>query len=136
MSGVNKAILIGNLGKDPELRFTPGGQAVANFSIATNEKWTDKAGVKQEKTEWHRIVAWGKTAELCGEFLKKGREVYIEGKIQTREWNNKDGVKQYTTEIVAQNVTFLSGKSDGGSRGGDEFAQPAPLPSSDSDIPF
>ena len=135
MSGVNKAILIGNLGKDPELRFTPGGQAVANFSVATNEKWTDKAGVKQEKTEWHRIVAWGKTAELCGEYLKKGREVYIEGKIQTREWNNKDGVKQYTTEIVAQNVTFLSGKSDGGPRGKDEFAQPAPVPSSDSD-PF
>ena len=88
MAGLNKVMLIGNLGKDPEVRYTPSGQAVANFNIATNESWTDKAGQKQERTEWHRIVVWGKAAELCGEYLSKGRQVYIEGKLQTREWTN------------------------------------------------
>ena len=117
-SGVNKVILIGNLGKDPEVRYTPGGQAVANFNIATNESWTDKAGQKQERTEWHRIVVWGKTAELCGEYLSKGRQVYLEGKLQTREWTNKEGVKQYTTEVVANQVTFLQGGERGPGGGG------------------
>jgi single-strand DNA-binding protein len=116
--GVNKVILIGNLGVDPEVRFTPGGQAVANFRIATNESWTDKQGQKQERTEWHRIVVWGKLAELCGEYLKKGRQAYVEGRLQTREWTDKEGKKNYTTEIVANTVQFLGG--GGGGRGGGE----------------
>lgn len=111
--GVNKVILIGNLGKDPEVRFTPSGAAVANFSIATNESWTDKSGQKQERTEWHRIVVWGKTAENCAKFLQKGRQVYIEGRLQTRSWDDKEGKKQYMTEIVANSVVFLGG---GGAR--------------------
>ena len=115
MGAVNKAILVGNLGKDPELRFTPGGQAVANFTVATNEAWTDKGGEKKERVEWHRIVAFGKLAETCGEHLNKGRQVYVEGRLQTREWTNKEGAKQYTTEIVADTVVFLGQKtSDAG----------------------
>ena len=106
---VNKAIVIGNLGKDPEVRFTPGGQAVANFSVATNESWKDKNGQAQERTEWHRIVVWGKLAELCGEYLKKGRSAYVEGRLQTREWTDKENRRQFTTEVVAQNVVFLGG---------------------------
>src|SRR5713226_3738935 len=132
-SGVNKVILIGNLGKDPEVRYTPGGQAVANFTIATNEAWTDKQGQKQERTEWHRIVVWGKTAENCGEYLSKGRQVYIEGRLQTREWTNKEGAKQYTTEVVANQVLFLQGGERGqrgakGSSGGggEDFGPPPP----------
>ena len=136
-SGVNKVILVGNLGKDPEVRYTPGGAAVANFTIATNENWTDKQGQKQERTEWHRIVVWGKAAELCGEYLSKGRQVYIEGRLQTREWNNKEGVKQYTTEVVANpvgGVVFLSGGERGagggrgrpGAAGEDGFGAPPP----------
>ncbi|NVJ19024.1 single-stranded DNA-binding protein, partial [Myxococcus sp. AM010] len=107
--GVNKVILIGNLGADPEVRFTPGGQAVANFRIATSESWVDKNGQKQERTEWHRIVVWGKLAELCGEYLKKGRQCYVEGRLQTREWTDKENRKNYTTEVVANAVTFLGG---------------------------
>ena len=134
-SGVNKVILVGNLGKDPEVRYTPSGQAVANFTIATNENWTDKQGQKQERTEWHRIVVWGKVAELCGEYLSKGRQVYIEGRLQTRDWTNKEGVKQYTTEVVANpvgGVVFLSGGDRGarGAKGGgapaEEFGAPPP----------
>lgn len=115
--GVNKVILIGNLGADPEVRFTPGGQAVANFRIATNESWTDKSGQKQERTEWHRIVVWGKLAELCGEYLKKGRQAYVEGRLQTREWTDKEGKKNYTTEVVANTVQFLGGGGGGGGGG-------------------
>ncbi|MFP2911301.1 single-stranded DNA-binding protein [Pyxidicoccus sp. 3LFB2] len=111
--GVNKVILIGNLGADPEVRFTPGGQAVANFRIATSESWTDKNGQKQERTEWHRIVVWGKLAELCGEYLKKGRQCYVEGRLQTREWTDKENRKNYTTEVVANAVTFLGGRDAG-----------------------
>jgi single-strand DNA-binding protein len=147
--GVNKAIILGNLGKDPEVRFTPGGQAVANFTIATNESWKDKNGQQQERTEWHRIVVWGKLAELCGEYLKKGRQAYVEGRIQTREWQDKEGKKNYTTEIVANQVQFL-GSRDGAGGGrvqtnGQEFAPPpgddmGPPPSggggADEDIPF
>lgn len=117
--GVNKVILIGNLGADPEVRFTPGGQAVANFRIATSESWQDKNGQKQERTEWHRIVVWGKLAELCGEYLKKGRQCYIEGRLQTREWTDKENKKNYTTEVVANTVQFL-GSRDGASAGGGE----------------
>src|SRR4051812_15717279 len=113
--GVNKVILIGNLGADPEVRFTQGGQAVANFRIATTDSWKDKNGQQQERTEWHRIVVWGKLAELCGEYLKKGRQCYVEGRLQTREWTNKDGQKQWTTEVVAQQVTFLGGRPEGAS---------------------
>src|SRR5216110_1532381 len=121
---VNKVILIGNLGRDPEVRYTPSGQAVANFTVATNEAWTDKAGQKQERTEWHRIVVWGKLAELCGEYLNKGRQVYVEGRLQTREWTNKEGAKQFTTEVVANQVVFLSG----GERGqGRSSSRPAPM---------
>jgi len=122
--GVNKVMLLGNLGRDPEVRFTPSGQAVANFTIATNESWTDKSGQKQEKTEWHRIVVWGKLAELCGEYLKKGRQAFIEGRLQTREWTDKENKKNYTTEIVANNVQFLGSAQGGGKR--DDFAGPPP----------
>ena len=109
-SGVNKVILIGNLGANPELRYTQGGQAVANFRIATNEKWNDKNGQTQERTEWHRVVVWGKLAELCNQYLVKGRQVYVEGRLQTREWTDKENKKNYTTEVVAQQVTFLGGR--------------------------
>jgi single-strand DNA-binding protein len=130
--GVNKAIVVGNLGSDPEVRFTPSGQAVANFRIATNESWTDKSGQKQERTEWHRIVVWGKLGELCGEYLKKGRQCYVEGRLQTREWTDKENKKNYTTEIVANNVVFLGGRDGGGGggagRGGghEDFGPPPP----------
>ena len=104
---INKAIVIGRLGQDPEVKFMPTGQAVCNFSVATSESWTDKSGVKQERTEWHRITVWGKLGELCGEYLAKGRQVYVEGKLQTRSWDDKDGKKMYSTEIHGQNVQFL-----------------------------
>lgn len=116
--GVNRAIVVGNLGSDPEVRFTQTGQAVANFRLATNESWTDKNGEKQDRTEWHRIIVWGKQAELCGQFLKKGRQVYVEGRLQTREWADKEGKKNYTTEITANSVVFLgSGPRDGAGSG-------------------
>jgi len=139
MAGVNKVILIGNLGKDPDLRYTPGGQAVATFSLATSEKWRDKDGVMQDKTEWHNIVFWGKQAELAKEYLAKGRQVYIEGRIQTRSWDDKDGNKRYTTEIVGQRMQFL------GTKGGAEKEMPAAsapeppaadLGAEDDDLPF
>tara|TARA_Y100001934_G_C12351081_1_gene775382 strand:- start:1952 stop:2419 length:468 start_codon:yes stop_codon:yes gene_type:complete len=117
--GVNKVILIGNLGSDPEVRYTPSGQPVANFNIATSESWTDKTGQKQDRTEWHRIVVWGKLAELCGEYLGKGRQIYVEGKLQTRQWEDRDGNKRSTTEIQAREITFLGGRgADGGAGGG------------------
>jgi len=105
MAGVNKAIVVGNLGRDPEMRYTPAGVPVATFSVATSEEWKDKdTGSKQERTEWHRIVAWRGLAEICGKYLRKGSQVYIEGKIQTRSWEDREGVKRYTTEIVARNL--------------------------------
>lgn len=149
--GINKVILIGNLGADPEVRFTPAGAPVANFRIATNESWVDKNQQKQERTEWHRIVAWGKLAELCGEYLKKGRQAYIEGRLQTREWTDKEGKKNYTTEIVANTVQFLGGgagaggpRAEGGfgqGKGANDFGPPVgedmgPPPSGGDDIPF
>ncbi len=111
-SGVNKVILIGRLGNDPEVRYTSNGGAVANFNVATNESWVDKAGAKQERTEWHRVVVWGKLGELCGQYLSKGRQAFVEGRLQTREWTDKEGHKKYTTEIVAQNIQFLGGPGD------------------------
>ena len=107
MAGLNKAILIGNLGKDPEIRYTPSGLGVANFNIATSETRTNKEGEKETRTEWHRIVAFGKLAEICGEYLSKGKQVYIEGRIQTRDWEDQNGVKRYTTEIVANQMQML-----------------------------
>lgn len=119
MSSVNKVILIGNLGKDPEVRFTSGGQAVCQFSIATSEKWKNKTTNEwEERTEWHNIVVWGKQAELCKEYLAKGRTVYIEGRLQTRSWDDKEGKKRYTTEIVATTVRFLGGRKEGSAGAG------------------
>ena len=120
MASVNKVILIGNLGRDPEMRYTQSGQAVTNFTLATTENWTDKnSGQKQEKTEWHRIVAWGRTGELCAQYLAKGRSVYIEGRLQTREWEDKEGIKRHTTEITANTVQFLGGPRSEGAGGSD-----------------
>lgn len=127
MAGVNKAIIVGNLGSDPEVKTTPSGQSVANFSVATSDNWTDKEGQKQERTEWHRIVVWGKLADLCGQYLQKGRQAYIEGRLQTREWTDKEGGKRTTTEIVATQVTFLGG----GKGAGGEKAPAASLPADD-----
>jgi single-strand DNA-binding protein len=107
---VNKAILVGRLGADPEVRNTPSGSSVAQFNIATSESWVDKTGQKQEKTEWHRIVVWGKLASVCGQYLKKGRLVYVEGKLQTRQWQDKENQTRYTTEVVANTVQFLGSK--------------------------
>ncbi len=118
MASINKVILIGNLGRDPELRYTQGGQAVANFTLATTERFSNREGERQERTEWHRIVAWGKTAELCAQYLSKGRSVYIEGRLQTREWEDKEGQKRRTTEITANTVQFLGGRGQGGQGGG------------------
>ena len=115
MAGINKVIIIGNLGKDPEMRYFQDGTPVANFSIATSETWQDKnSGEKKERTEWHRIKATGRLAEICGEYLAKGRQVYIEGKLQTREWEDQQGVKRYVTEIVAQNMQMLGTRDEGG----------------------
>jgi single-strand DNA-binding protein len=114
MASVNKVILVGNLGRDPEVRFMPNGEAVCNFSIATTDSWKDKAGAKQERTEWHNIVMYRKLAEIAGEYLKKGRPVYVEGRLQTRKWD-KDGVTRYTTEIIADQMQMLGGRDSGGS---------------------
>jgi single-strand DNA-binding protein len=130
MAGVNKVILIGNLGKDPELRYTPNGQPVASFSLATTERWNDKNNQKQEKTEWHNIVVWGKLAELTNQYLKKGRSAYIEGRITTRSWDDRDGNKKYRTEIVATQIQFL-----GGNQGGGDASAPAE-PTQASDTQF
>jgi single-strand DNA-binding protein len=112
MSGVNKVILLGNLGANPEMRHTQGGTAVANLRLATSERWTDKSGQPQEQTEWHRVVVWGKQAEICGQYLTKGRQVYVEGRIRTRQWQDQQGQKRYTTEIVAQRVQMLGGRGE------------------------
>ena len=117
MAGINKVILIGRLGQDPEVRYMTDGTAVANFSIATSDEWKDKeTGEKRERTEWHRIVAWRRLGEICGEYLSKGRQVYVEGRLQTRSWEDKDGNKRYTTEIVASDIQFLGGRDTGDGR--------------------
>ncbi|HYJ16498.1 MAG TPA: single-stranded DNA-binding protein [Candidatus Limnocylindria bacterium] len=143
---VNKVILVGNLGKDPDVRYTQTGSAVANFSIATSEQWNDRDGKRQERTEWHNIVVWGKQAEHCGQYLSKGRQVFIEGSIRTRSYDDKSGNKRYVTEIIAQRIQFLGG--GGGSRGPqpgmdtggvDDIAMGGMgggQPPSDDDIPF
>ncbi len=141
MAGINKVILIGNLGKDPELRYTPSGTAVASFSLATSEKWKDRDGNMQDKTEWHNIVVWGRQAEIAKEYLAKGRQVYIEGRIQTRSWDDKDGNKRYTTEIIAQRLNFLGSRGDQGGGGSSsdtppEAPPPGDLGAEDDDLPF
>lgn len=108
---VNKVIILGRLGQDLELKYTPGGMAVCNFTLATSESWADKAGQKQERTEWHRVVVWGKLAELCSQYLSKGRQAFVEGSLQTRSWDDKSGVKRYITEINAKTVQFIGAAS-------------------------
>ncbi|MCM2280636.1 MAG: single-stranded DNA-binding protein [Bdellovibrionaceae bacterium] len=142
MSGVNKVIIVGRLGADPEVKSVGSGQTVTRLSVATSENWVDKEGQKQERTEWHRVVVWGRLAEICGKHLSKGRQVYLEGRLQTRSWEDQQGQKRYTTEIVANTVQFLgsAGERDmSGNRGGDHGAQDfGPEPSFDSseEIPF
>jgi single-strand DNA-binding protein len=119
MASVNKVILIGNLGRDPETRFMPSGDAICNISIATTENWKDKNGEKQEKTEWHRVAFFGKLAEIAGEYLKKGSQVYVEGRLQTRKWTDKDGAEKYTTEIVANAMQMLGSRQGMGGGGAD-----------------
>lgn len=134
--GVNKVILIGRLGQDPELKYTPNGTPVVNFNIATNYAWTDKKGKKQTGVDWHRIIAWNKLGEICAEYLAKGRQVYVEGKLKTRSWE-KDGRRNYITEVVASDVQFLSAKNNRDER---SETSPAELPAArdykDDDIPF
>jgi single-strand DNA-binding protein len=151
--GVNKVILVGNLGANPELKYLPSGQAVCEMRLATSDSYTDKQGQRQERTEWHRVVVWGKTAENCSQYLSKGRQVYVEGRLQTRSWDDKEGNKRYTTEVVANQVVFLSGGGGergeragapaGGAprRGGDEPPPPSPdfgggPGAPDDDVPF
>jgi single-strand DNA-binding protein len=122
---VNKVILIGNLGRDPEVRSTPSGQPVASFTLATSRRWRDKNGQKQEQTEWHQIVVWGKQAEIAGQYLTKGKQIYVEGRLQTRSWDDKQsGEKRYRTEIVCDNFQMLSSGGGGGQRGGGDYEAP------------
>jgi single-strand DNA-binding protein len=148
MGSVNKVILVGNLGRDAELRYTPGGAAVATLNLATTEVWNDKGGQRQEKTEWHRVILWGKSAESLAEYLTKGKQIYVEGRLQTRQWDDKDGNKRYTTEIRGDRIVLLGGGGGGRgagsmSRGSSEESMggaPAPSdaaePLTDDDIPF
>lgn len=148
---VNRVILVGNLGANPEVRFTQGGQPVANLRIATTERWTDKSGQRQESTEWHRVVLFGKTAEIAQKYLTKGRQVFIEGRIQTRQWQDQQGQKRYSTEIVATNMQMLGGRGGEGAGAGagagmrDDMNQTVPPDDTigsefgggpDDDIPF
>lgn len=155
MASVNKVILVGNLGKDPEIRTTPTGRTVVNFSMATTEFWNDTEGQRQSRTEWHRIVVFGKLADICGKYLSKGRSVYIEGRLQTRKWQDRDGGTRYTTEIVANTMQMLGGRGES-SGGGDPYSNegrsysggqgdygspdedmpPGAPPDIDDDIPF
>ena len=150
MASVNKVILVGNLGRDPETRYTTGGEAVTNVSIATTDTWKDKAGEKQERTEWHRVAFFGKLAEIAGEYLKKGSQVYVEGRLQTRKWQDKEGQEKYTTEIIADRMQMLGSRAGGGggeplpererAAGGGKPAGSAPAKKNvddlDDDIPF
>ena len=154
MAGVNKVILIGNLGKDPEVRSTTSGQRVANFSLATSRSGKGQDGQRQEKTEWHSIVVWGKLVDICEKYLQKGKQVYIEGRIETRSWQDKEGQTKYKTEVICEQMTMLGRAGTGGERGGgddgyggsdsprgggaprDENYEPAPAGGSDDDLPF
>jgi len=133
---VNKAVLIGRLGKDPEVRYTPDGLMITSFNLATDEQWKDKSGQKVQKTEWHRIVTFGKLAEICGNYLAKGKMIFVEGRIQTRTWEDKEGVKRYTTEIVASDMRMLDSKGQGK---GSESPVGEPFPADaipEEDVPF
>ena len=150
MGSVNKVILVGNLGRDAELRYTPGGAAVATLNLATTEVWNDRNNQRQEKTEWHRVVLWGKQAESLQEYLTKGKQIYVEGRLQTRQWDDKDGQKRYTTEVKADRITLLGGGGGGGGGrgggggaeghsgrgGGGAMDEPPVEPITDDDIPF
>jgi len=152
MGSVNKVILVGNLGRDAELRYTPGGAAVATLNLATTEVWNDRSNQRQEKTEWHRVVLWGKQAESLQEYLTKGKQIYVEGRLQTRQWDDKDGNKRYTTEIKCDRVTLLGGgggrggagggseaygaRGGGAGGGGGQMDEPPVEPITDDDIPF
>lgn len=136
MSGVNKVILVGRLGADPEVRYTSGGTAVAKFNLATSETYKDKEGGKQEKTEWHRVVAFGKLGEICGEYLSKGKQVYVEGKLQTNSWEDKDGNKRYTTEVNIANMVMLGSGEGGAPKEFSSSAQSHSSGPSEDDIPF
>ena len=147
MASVNKVTIIGNLGKDPELKFMPNGDAVCNFSVATTDTWKDKGGAKQERTEWHNIVMYRKVAEIAGEYLKQGSSVYLEGRLQTRKWQTKEGQDRYTTEIVADSMQMLGKKSDSEQSNGNESQQKhseqksngyqkQPINEIDDDVPF
>ena len=140
---VNKVILVGNLGRDPELRTTPNGQAVAKFSIATNRRWKDRDGNRQEQTEWHNIVVWGRQAEVAGQYLNKGKQIYLEGRLQTSSWDDREtGVKKYRTEIICENFTMLGGRDSSGGGAPQGGGQPAyddggfDAGAADDDIPF
>jgi single-strand DNA-binding protein len=139
MTSLCKVILVGNLGRDPEVKVTGGGQAVARFPVATSEVFEDHEGQRQERTEWHNVVVFGKQGETCGQYLAKGRQVYVEGSIRTRQYDAKDGTTKYITEVIAQRVQFLGGRGDaprgGGSGRGGEDVPPAPVPEDDN-IPF
>jgi len=144
MRGVNKVILVGNLGRDPEVRYTREGTAVANLNVATTETWNDGSGQRQERTEWHRVVAWGKLAEIAKEYLGKGKQVYIEGRLQTRSWEDKEGVKRYTTEIKADQMVMLGGRGgDGMQRDSgppppeaSDVGRPESFQATEDDVPF
>ncbi|NRA03075.1 MAG: single-stranded DNA-binding protein [Myxococcales bacterium] len=142
MAGLNKVMLIGNLGRDPELRYTQSGQAVANFTLATNENWKNKSGEREERTEWHRLVVWGRQAEVARDYLAKGRQIFVEGRIQTREWEDKEGQKRTTTEVVVNHFVML-GRKDGAEAGRESSGQEDPGPAGppepaggSDDIPF
>ncbi len=142
MASVNKTTLLGNVGRDPDIRYTPAGTAVANFSLATNEKWTDKAGEKQERAEWHRLVAWARLAEIVGEYVKKGRQLYIEGRLQTRKWTDKENIDRWVTEVVVLNMQLLgngnrvthSADAEEAPEGVQDGQEPITIP--EDDIPF
>jgi single-strand DNA-binding protein len=146
MASVNKVILIGNLGRDPEVRYTPSGTAVANFTLATTENWTNKDGEKESRTEWHRVVAWGRLGEICGEYLSKGSQVYVEGSLQTNEWEDQEGNKRKTTEIRAWRMQMLGSRAqaeplsnesfDSESKTAYKAPQTAPVDPTEDDIPF
>jgi len=138
MASINKVILVGYLGADPEIRYTPSGAAVANFRMATTEQWSTKEGQRQERTEWHRIVAWRKLGEICGQYLHKGSMVYIEGRLQTRSWDDRDGNKRYTTEIIAQGMQMLDRADKSGQPSSFDEAPPPEEPpdSNEDEIPF
>ena len=147
MASVNKVILLGNLGKDPEVRNTSGGKSVATLRLATTDTWTDASGQRQEKTEWHTVVVWGRAAENCGKYLAKGRSVYVEGRLETRKWQDKEGKDRYTTEIIANDMQMLGGRAGAGGGSGGSYeprerssaAEPvaaSAVPELDDDVPF